>query len=110
MSLGAEGRALRSASAANLSKFFWEELICRYGAIGEVVTDNGPEVKGAFEELMRRYGIPQIRISAYNSKANGVVEREATLLFGKQSSSHVKEISINGPPKSIMPSLQTSAL
>ena len=75
LSLAAEGRALRKASAANLAKFFWEELICRYGAIGEVVTDNGPEVKGAFEELMRRYGIPQIKISAYNSKANGVVER-----------------------------------
>ena len=75
LSLAAEGRALRKASAANIAKFFWEEIICRYGAIGEVVTDNGPEVKGAFDELMRRYGIPQIRISAYNSKANGVVER-----------------------------------
>ena len=71
----AEGKALRKASAANLGKFFWEDIICRYGAIGCVVTDNGPEVKGAFEELMRRYGIPQIKISAYNSKANGVVER-----------------------------------
>jgi len=75
LSLAAEGRALRKASAANLAKFFWEEIICRYGAIGEVVTDNGPEIKGAFEELTRRYGIPHIRISAYNSKANGVVER-----------------------------------
>ena len=75
LSLASEGRALRQASAANLAKFFWEEIICRYGAIAQVVTDNGPEVKGAFEELLRRYGIPQIHISAYNSKANGVVER-----------------------------------
>lgn len=43
--------------------------------IGAVVTDNGSEIKAAFQELMRRYGIPHIRISAYNSKANGVVER-----------------------------------
>src|SRR3984957_2910786 len=75
LSLASEGRALRQASAANLAKFFWEEIICRYGAIAQVVTDNEPEVKGAFEELLRRYGIPQIHISAYNSKANGVVER-----------------------------------
>ena len=75
LTLAAEGRALQKLSAANLAKFFWEEIICRYGAIGRVVTDNGPEVRGAFEELMRRYGIPQIKISAYNSKANGVVER-----------------------------------
>ena len=75
LSGAAEGRALEKASARSLSRFFWEEIICRYGAIGEVVTDNGPEVKGAFSELVRRYGIPQIRISPYNSKANGVVER-----------------------------------
>src|SRR5579871_458017 len=75
LSLAAEGRALRSATASNLAKFFWEEIICRYGAILHVVTDNGPEIKGAFEELLRRYGIPHIRISAYNSKAAGVVER-----------------------------------
>ncbi|EGO00581.1 hypothetical protein SERLA73DRAFT_71593, partial [Serpula lacrymans var. lacrymans S7.3] len=51
LSLAAEGRALKKASAHNLARFFWEEIICRYGAIGEVVTDNGSEVKGAFEEL-----------------------------------------------------------
>lgn len=75
LSLAAEGRALRRSTAVNLAKFFWEEIICRYGTIGEVVTDNGPEIRGAFEELMRRYEIPQIKISPYNSKANGVVER-----------------------------------
>jgi hypothetical protein len=75
LSLAAEGRALRTATAANLARFFWEEIICRYGAILHVVTDNGSEVKGAFAELLRRYGIPQVRISPYNSKAAGVVER-----------------------------------
>ena len=58
-----------------MANFFWEEVICRYGAIGEVVTDNGPEVSAAFSNLLERYGIPHIRISPYNSKANGVVER-----------------------------------
>ena len=38
-------------------------------------TDNGPELRDAFEILMNRYGIPHAKISAYNSKANGVVER-----------------------------------
>jgi transposase InsO family protein len=56
-------------------RFFWEQIYCRYGAIAEVVTDNGPEVKGAFAELLRRLAIPQVRISAYNKQANGVVER-----------------------------------
>jgi len=71
----AEGRKLKRATARTVSQFIFEELICRYGAISEIVTDNGPEVKGATEELLRRHGIPQIHISPYNSQANGVVER-----------------------------------
>lgn len=70
-----EGRALRKSTAQALASFFWDQIFCRYGAIHEVVTDNGPEVQGAFSELMDRYGIPQVTISPYNSKANGVVER-----------------------------------
>ena len=72
---GAEGRALKEATAEALAAFFWECIFCRYGAVYQVTTDNGPEVKGAFSRLMDKYGIPLIRISPYNSRANGVVER-----------------------------------
>ena len=48
--------------------------------IGQITTDNGPEVKGAFTKLMDRYGIPQVQILAYNSKANGVVERSHAII------------------------------
>jgi len=70
-----EVRALRSNNSQALSKFFWEQIYCRYGAIGQAVTDNGPEVKGAFEILLRRMNIPQVRITPYNKHANGAVER-----------------------------------
>lgn len=75
LSRACEARALKKSDSAALMRFFWEQLYCRYGAIAEVVTDNGPEVKGAFSELLRRLSIPQIKISAYNKQANGVVER-----------------------------------
>ncbi len=75
LSRASEGRALRKSNATTLAHFFWDQIFCRYGAIKKVVTDNGPEVQGAFSELMDKYGIPHIQISAYNSKANGVVER-----------------------------------
>ena len=58
-----------------VAAFFFEQILCRYGAVVEVVTDNGPEFKEAFQRLMKRYKLPQIKISSYNSKANGVVER-----------------------------------
>jgi hypothetical protein len=75
LSRATECRALVKNDSISLMRFFWEQVYCRYGAIGEVVTDNGPEVKGAFAELLRRLNIPQVRISAYNKQANGVVER-----------------------------------
>ena len=75
LSRASEGRALKSNNSISLMRFFWEQIYCRYGAIATVVTDNGPEVKGAFDQLLRRLKIPQVRISAYNKQANGVVER-----------------------------------
>jgi transposase InsO family protein len=70
-----EARALRNNNSESLANFFWEEIFCRYGVILQVVTDNGSETKAAFEKLMEDYGIPHVRISAYNSQANGVVEK-----------------------------------
>jgi len=70
-----EVRPLQKNTSKALAKFFWEQIYCRYGAMGHVVTDNGPEVKGAFEILVRRLGIPQVKITPYNKHANGVVER-----------------------------------
>jgi len=70
-----EAAPLRNATAKNLAKFFWEYIYCRYGAPQQVTTDNGAEVKGAFDKLLKRLNIPQIRITPYNHHANGVVER-----------------------------------
>jgi len=75
LSRATECRALFKNDSVSLMKFFWEQIYCRYGAIAQVVTDNGSEVKGAFAELLRRLNIPQVRISPYNKQANGVVER-----------------------------------
>src|SRR5215475_10799018 len=53
-----EAWPLRNNNSESLAKFFREAIYYRYGAIGQVTTDNGPEVKGAFEILMKRLGIP----------------------------------------------------
>ncbi|KAF8547333.1 hypothetical protein OG21DRAFT_1390657, partial [Imleria badia] len=46
-----EGRALWKASASAVAKFVLEDLILRYRCIGRIVTNNGPEFKGALAEL-----------------------------------------------------------
>ncbi|RDB16200.1 Transposon Tf2-6 polyprotein [Hypsizygus marmoreus] len=70
-----EVRAIPNVLATTLASFFEEQIYHRYGVVGQVTTDNGNEVKGAFQLLLQRLGIPQVRISAYNKHANGVVER-----------------------------------
>jgi hypothetical protein len=69
------GKALRHANSSTIAKFLWKKVICEYGMIGKVITDNGPEVQKAFEILVAKYHIPHAKISPYNSRANGVVER-----------------------------------
>ena len=50
-------------------------IICRWGCVKEIVTDNASVYRAAVNWLEQKYGIRGIRISYYNSKANGKIER-----------------------------------
>ena len=69
-----EGRGCRSETAKTLGDWFYQELLCRWGAFCEIVTDNGAPVVAAVEYMAEAYHIHHIRISGYNSRANGIVE------------------------------------
>ena len=75
LSGASEFRALTANTAESMRRFLEEQVIFRYGYIQQIVTDNGPEVQGAFRAMLKRYHMPQVTISPYNSSANGVVER-----------------------------------
>jgi hypothetical protein len=66
--------ALRTETGCTLGAFLFEEILCRWGVVEEIVMDNGTAYVAALEWLAKRYGIRHIRISAYNSHANGIVE------------------------------------
>ena len=70
-----ECKALARDRAKAIAKFFLHRIILRYGIVQEVVTDNGPSFQKEFKVLLADYGVKQIKISPYNSQANGVVER-----------------------------------
>jgi hypothetical protein len=70
-----EFRLLRAENARSLATFIFEDILCRWGAIEELVTDNGPAFIQAAEHLAAKYKINHIRISPYNSQANGIVEQ-----------------------------------
>ena len=71
-----EWRPLRKETGHTLGQFLFEEVLCRWGPLREIVTDNGTPWVKALDHLRDKYGIHHIRISPYNSQASGVVERQ----------------------------------
>src|SRR5882724_7450086 len=67
---------LQKESEKTLSDFIFEDILCRWGGVAEIVTNNGPALIAAAEYLSEKYGIHHIKISPYNSQANGVVEKK----------------------------------
>jgi hypothetical protein len=70
-----EARPLKSETGKAIAQWLFEDIICRWGCIKEIVTDNGSPFKSAVEWLAKKYGVKGIRISPYNSRANGKIER-----------------------------------
>lgn len=70
-----EGRPVREENGRTIGLWLFEDIICRWGCMVEIVTDNGGPYRAAAAWLEQKYGIRGIKISAYNSKANGRIER-----------------------------------
>jgi len=69
-----EARATTSDSGDVIASFIFQDILCRWGGVAEIVTDNAPAYVSAVDRLRELYGITHIRISGYNSQANGIVE------------------------------------
>src|SRR5271168_1137108 len=70
-----EWEMLRKESAKTLANFILHNILYRWGTLLEIITDNGAPFLKALAFLERHYHIKHIRISGYNSRANGIVER-----------------------------------
>ena len=70
-----EFRCLRKETARTLGEWIFEDILCRWGSLVEIVTDNGSAFVAAINYLSKKYHINHIRISGYNSRANGIAER-----------------------------------
>ena len=70
-----EWSMLHSENGKSLAHWILHDIIYRWGLLLEIVTDNGPAFLKALRYLEKHYHIKHIRISGYNSRANGLVER-----------------------------------
>lgn len=69
-----EWHMLRVETEKTLADFIFQDLLCWWGAISEIVMDNGATFVSAIWDLQKQFKIHHISISPYNSKANGIVE------------------------------------
>ncbi len=64
-------------TAETFAKEFFENVVSVYGALGEIVSDNGPYFRSKFfTTLCKLYGIKNTFGAAYASQSQGAVERQ----------------------------------
>jgi hypothetical protein len=69
-----EFQMLQNGTAISLSDWIFEDIICHWETLSEIVSNNGGPFVKALAHLSKKYHINDIHISGYNSCANGLVE------------------------------------
>lgn len=59
----------------SVTRWFHEQVVCRYGCPSLVRSDQGTEYQGAFHEYLVMNGIKHRPVATFNPRANGLVER-----------------------------------
>ena len=71
-----EAKAVATISGTQVKKFVWNDIVCRFGLPGEIVSDNGKQFSGdPFKEWCEKLNIVQRFASVKHPQSNGLVER-----------------------------------
>lgn len=67
---------VKNENFKTIAKFIHKNLLCQWGALEIIVTDNAPQYIQAADYLSEKFHIYHIKISPYNSRAQGPIERQ----------------------------------
>jgi hypothetical protein len=77
-----EAKALANITAPTIQKFFWQNIICRFGVPRERTVDNGKQFDYySFKECCKTLGTHAKFLSVYHPQSNGAAERANGLIF-----------------------------
>jgi ribonuclease HI len=77
-----EARPVSTITSATIKKFFWQQVICRFGVPKELTVDNGKQFDYQdFREYCRSIGTKLRFASVYHPQSNWVVERANGKIF-----------------------------
>jgi hypothetical protein len=78
-----EAKPLINITSETIKKFFWQNIICRFGVPREITVDNGKQFDSQlFREFCYSVGTKIIFASVYHPQSNGAVERANDIIFG----------------------------
>lgn len=76
-------RALKDATAGEVAKFIYEEIVTKFGCPVEILTDQGANFNAAcLKEYMSNMSIKHLRTSGYHPRTNGLNEKLNGILVG----------------------------
>nr|GEV30727.1 reverse transcriptase domain-containing protein [Tanacetum cinerariifolium] len=101
-----EARPVATITGTQVKKFVWDNIVCRFGLLGEIVSNNGNQFRdNPFKDWCEKLSIHQCFASVKHPQANGLVERaNRSLREGIKARLGEKII----PAKIGMPTLRTA--
>ncbi len=76
----AEARVLFEAKAWRMTKFLWEDVICRHDCFEKLIVNDESENKEILDELVQRYRIKKMITSSYHFQINEMIKRNHKFL------------------------------
>ncbi|GJV58278.1 reverse transcriptase domain-containing protein [Tanacetum coccineum] len=71
-----EAKAVATITGNQVKKFVWDNIVCRFGLPGEIVSDNGKQFSdNPFKDWCEKLSITQRFASVKHPQSNGLVER-----------------------------------
>jgi Integrase zinc binding domain/Integrase core domain len=77
-----EAIMLQKATSKNIAKFLFEDVMCRFGCILQLTTDNGSEFEGIVQVMADKYNVPIVCTAPYHPEANGMIEQHHQTWIG----------------------------
>nr|GEZ75171.1 reverse transcriptase domain-containing protein [Tanacetum cinerariifolium] len=71
-----EAKAVATITGGQVKKFVWDNIVCRFGIPGEIISDNGKQfADNSFKDLCDKLNITQHFSSVKHPQSNGLVEK-----------------------------------
>nr|GEZ62900.1 reverse transcriptase domain-containing protein [Tanacetum cinerariifolium] len=71
-----EAKAVATITGGQVKKFVWDNIVCRFGITGEIISDNGKQfADNPFKDWCDKLNITQHFVSVKHPQSNGLVER-----------------------------------